>query len=100
MKLPKFNIFIKNNREIVEEVTEANGLKDWTVGDVKKIEKQINLVISKEKSLQNSKEKLQKILESFSGHKGFTNLPNKLAFQKNPESFLEILRQMFPDIVK
>ena len=25
---------------------------------------------------------------------------NKLSFQENPEAFLEVLKQMFPDIIK
>ena len=96
-KIQKFNKFRKLDTKIVKE---SKAKKNWTVGDVKNVEKQVRLVITKEKALHNSKEKLQSLLDSYSGHKQGDNLANKLSFQENPETLLNILKQMFPDIVK
>lgn len=97
MKIPKFNKFTKQDHKNVKD---SKAKKNWTVGDVQLVEKQIKLVIAKEKSLHNSKEKLQKLLDSYSGHKQGDILANKLAFQENPGTLLDILQQMFPKIIK
>jgi len=96
MTLPKFNKFIKEGEQIIKE---SKAKKDWTVGDVQKVEKQLKLVIKNQKALHNNKEKLQKILDMYSSHKQGKEM-NKLSFQENPESFLEVLKQMFPDVIK
>ena len=98
-KIGKFNKFIKEGEKIVKE---SRAKKDWTVGDVQKVEKQLKLVIKNHKSLHNNKEKLQKLLDSFSNHKQGDKMiqANKLSFQENPEAFLAVLKQMFPDVIK
>ena len=96
-QIGKFNIFIGDSQKLVKE---SKAKKNWTVGDVKKVEKQLKLVITKETALHKSKEKLQSILDSYINYKQGDKIANNLAFQKNPEAFLEVLKQMFPDIVK
>jgi len=95
-KIQKFKYFQNSDTKLVKE---SKAKKDWTVGDVKKVEKQLKLVITREKALHKSKEKLQSILDNYVDYKQGDKIANNLAFQKNPESFLEILRQMFPDII-
>ena len=96
MTLKKFSQFKNKDTKIVKESTAK---KTWTVGDVQKIEKQLRLVIKNEKALHSNKEKLQKLLDSFSNHQQGKEM-NKLAFQQNPEDFLELLKQMFPELIK
>jgi len=98
-RIEKFNKFRKPDTKLVKE---SKAKKAWTVGDVKKLEKQLKLVISREKSLHKSKEDLEKLLDSYSNHKEGEKMiqANKLSFQENPEAFMSVLKQMFPDIIK
>ena len=43
--------------------------------------------------------KLEQLLDFYSGYKEGKAM-NKVAFQENPTEFLDILKQMFPGIIK
>jgi len=97
MKIPKFKNFLKEDQKTIKE--NSKKLKDWTVGDVKKVEKQLKLVIKASNSLHKNKMKLEQLLDFYSGYKEGKAM-NKVAFQENPTEFLDILKQMFPGIIK
>jgi len=82
-------------QEEVDLLQEAN--KDWTVGDILKLKKELDKVLGKTNSLDNTKGKFEKVLMGYNDKPQGAQLITLWNNGKGAKALRDGLAAMFPD---